>query len=278
MNPQGFEMDLTQAPRLWPNLPVYTEARLASPLTASRRMSNYRSDDAYPPGLKAVRVKATPSPSPPPFIPQQITMQSSENVGSHLLKKRKKPNRRKTRPSQGDTVLIDFMDPNRPDIARLVGERALNSDSGSEADVGFALARDKHKRKNRRIDLTGLARVLGNRSYEDDRVLLNPGKGSKNDDFQKHSSASLMAYNNYQANGSLSLPAAGFASHLSAASPPKIAPISEHQVENPTPRISRSHLLADDAPRSRGEFLAVPQTDAISPPGRSRCGCSMQPS
>jgi hypothetical protein len=26
------------------------------------------------------------------------------------------------------------MDPNRPDIARLVGERALNSDSGSEAD------------------------------------------------------------------------------------------------------------------------------------------------
>ncbi|XTI94857.1 hypothetical protein V2W45_1255340 [Cenococcum geophilum] len=99
-------------------------------------MSNYESDDAYPhsPGLKAVRVKATPSPSPPPFIPQQITIPSPENVSPHSLKKRKKPNRRKTRPSQGDTVLINFMDPNRPDIARLVGERALNSDSGSEAD------------------------------------------------------------------------------------------------------------------------------------------------
>ena len=99
-------------------------------------MSNYESDDAYPhsPGLKAVRVKATPSPSPPPFIPQQITIPSPENVSPHSLKKRKKPNRRKTRPSQGDTVLINFMDPNRPDIARLVGEIALNSDSHSEAD------------------------------------------------------------------------------------------------------------------------------------------------
>jgi len=122
--------------RLWLNLPVYTEARLASPLTASRRMSNYELDDAYPhsPGLKAVRVKATPFPSLPPFIPQQITMPGPENVSPHSLKKRKKPNRRNTRPSRGDTVLINFMDPNRPDIARLVGERALSSDSGSEAD------------------------------------------------------------------------------------------------------------------------------------------------
>ena len=94
------------------------------------------SDDAYPhsPGLKPVRVKATPSPSPPPFIPQQTTLSSPENVSPHSLKKRKKPNRRKTRPIQGDTILINFMDPNRPDIARLVGERALNRDSGSEAD------------------------------------------------------------------------------------------------------------------------------------------------
>ena len=226
-------------------MPVYTEARLALPLTASRRMSNYESDDAYPhsPGLKAIRVKATPSRLPPPFIPQQITIPSPENVRPHPLNKRRKPNRRKTRPSQGDTVLINFMDPSRPDIARLVGKRALNSDSGSEADgeemeesksepatpdstlkagpnlasldlvgiaqasvsqrqlqrkrtsevdVRFALARDEHRRKNHRIDVTGLARVLGNRSYEDDRALLNPGKRSKNDDFQKHSSASLI--------------------------------------------------------------------------------------
>ncbi|OCK82917.1 hypothetical protein K432DRAFT_292156 [Lepidopterella palustris CBS 459.81] len=99
-------------------------------------MSNYDSDDAYPhsPGLKPVRPKATPSPSPPPFIPQRITIPSPENVSPSSQKKRKKPNRRKTRPSQGDTVLVSFMAPNRPDIARLVGERALNSDSGSEAD------------------------------------------------------------------------------------------------------------------------------------------------
>ena len=50
------------------------------------------------------------------------------------MKKQKKFNWRKTRPSQGNTVPINFMDPNRPDIARLVGEIALNSDSDSEAD------------------------------------------------------------------------------------------------------------------------------------------------
>ena len=37
-------------------------------------------------------------------------------------------------------------------------------------------------------------------------------------------------------------------------------------------------ITTDDAPRSQGEFLAVPQTDAISPPDRLRCECSMQPS
>lgn len=61
-----------------------------------------------------------------------------------------------------------------------------------------------------------------------------------------------MTYNNFQPNGGLGLPGAGFASRgkgaqlkrLSVASPPKIPSISEHQVENPTPRTSRSHLLA----------------------------------
>ncbi|KAF2812807.1 uncharacterized protein BDZ99DRAFT_243165 [Mytilinidion resinicola] len=85
-------------------------------------MSDYNSDDAFPrsPGLKPVRPRATPSPSPPPFIPQQNHTTSS--------------NGRKTKPSQGDTVLASFMDPNQPELARLVGEQALNSDSGSEAD------------------------------------------------------------------------------------------------------------------------------------------------
>ncbi|KAF2803023.1 uncharacterized protein BDZ99DRAFT_179226 [Mytilinidion resinicola] len=84
-------------------------------------MSNYNDDDACPgsPGLEPVHPKATPSPSPPPFIPQQNPT---------------KPSNRRTRPSQGDKVLISFMDANRPEIAHLVGEQALNSDSGSEAD------------------------------------------------------------------------------------------------------------------------------------------------
>ena len=74
----------------------------------------------------------------------------------------------------------------RSDILPSVSQRQLQRKRTSEVGVGFTLARDEHKRKNRRIDLTGLARVLGNRSYEDDRVLLNPGKRSKNDDFQEH--------------------------------------------------------------------------------------------
>ncbi|KAF2502284.1 hypothetical protein BU16DRAFT_3985 [Lophium mytilinum] len=62
-----------------------------------------------------------------------------------------------------------------------------------------------------------------------------------------------MTYNNFQPNGGLGLPGAGFASRgkgsqlkrLSVASPPTISSISEHQVENPTPRTSRGHLLAN---------------------------------
>ena len=80
----------------------------------------------------------------------------------------------------------------RSDVLPSVSQRQLQRERTSEVDVGFALARDEHKRKNRRIDLTGLTRVLGNRSYKDDRVLLNRGERSKNDDFQKHSSASLI--------------------------------------------------------------------------------------
>ncbi|KAF2709638.1 hypothetical protein K504DRAFT_278782 [Pleomassaria siparia CBS 279.74] len=90
------------------------------------------------PPLKAVKPRATPSPSPPPTVTHTTVCYSSRsrNVTSHPSRKVKKPNRRKTQPSIGDSVLIRQMDPNRPDIARLVGERALNSDSasGSETD------------------------------------------------------------------------------------------------------------------------------------------------
>jgi hypothetical protein len=78
----------------------------------------------------------------------------------------------------------------RSDVLPSVSQRQLQRKRTLEVDVGFALARDEHKRKNRRIDPTGLARVLGDRSYEDDRVPLNPGEIFKNDDFQKHPQAS----------------------------------------------------------------------------------------
>ncbi|ORX97140.1 hypothetical protein BCR34DRAFT_593606 [Clohesyomyces aquaticus] len=87
---------------------------------------NYNSDDAYPrsPGLVPIQPRATPSPSPPPCVTQQPVAIAAEKVRG----------RKYTRPSQGDHVLIRVMEPNKPDIARQVGERALNSDSSSEAD------------------------------------------------------------------------------------------------------------------------------------------------
>ncbi|KAF2122952.1 hypothetical protein BDV96DRAFT_12366 [Lophiotrema nucula] len=61
-----------------------------------------------------------------------------------------------------------------------------------------------------------------------------------------------MTYNNFNNGGGLGLPSAGFASRgkgaslkrLNLASPPKVASIAENSVETPTPRTSRSHLLA----------------------------------
>lgn len=60
-----------------------------------------------------------------------------------------------------------------------------------------------------------------------------------------------MTYNNFQSGG-LGMPTGGFGSRgkgaslkrLSVASPPKVASIAENSVETPTPRTSRSHLLA----------------------------------
>jgi len=80
----------------------------------------------------------------------------------------------------------------RSDVLPSISQRQLQRKRSLEVDVGLTLPRDKHKKKNRRINLTGLPRVLGNRSYEDNRVLLNSGGKTKNDDFQKHSSVSLI--------------------------------------------------------------------------------------
>ncbi|KAF2269949.1 hypothetical protein CC78DRAFT_244837 [Lojkania enalia] len=64
--------------------------------------------------------------------------------------------------------------------------------------------------------------------------------------------AQMTYNNNFQPNGGIGLPGAGFASRgkgatlkrLNLASPPKVASIAENAVETPTPRTSRSHLLA----------------------------------
>ncbi|KAF2691821.1 hypothetical protein K458DRAFT_438165 [Lentithecium fluviatile CBS 122367] len=98
---------------------------------------NYDSDDAFPrsPGLAPVRPRATPSPTPPPIVTHHAPISSAEkNVSPPSSRRRQRSNRRKARPSQGDFVLIRVMDPNRPDIAREVGERALVSESGSEVE------------------------------------------------------------------------------------------------------------------------------------------------
>ncbi|KAL1796489.1 hypothetical protein ACET3X_005029 [Alternaria dauci] len=94
-------------------------------LDAIQSVEYYQDDEFLPksPLLKARFVKATPSPTPPP----QITP-----VFRYL------PNRQsiRTRPTQGDWVLIREMDPNRPDIAQKASEQALNSDSDSDPGPG----------------------------------------------------------------------------------------------------------------------------------------------
>jgi hypothetical protein len=99
----------------------------------------YADDDAVlrSPVMTAIIVKTTPSPSPPPLVtPVFRPPPSIQTVGHPSFRRQKKSNRRKTRtrPTQGDWVLIREMDPNRPDIAQQVSEQALNSDSGSEDD------------------------------------------------------------------------------------------------------------------------------------------------
>jgi hypothetical protein len=96
----------------------------------------YADDDAFPqsPGLTAIIVRTTPSPTPPPLVTQVFPLPPSiQTVGHPSSRRHKRSNRRKTRtrPTQGDWVLIREMDPNRPDIAQQVSEHALNSDSGS---------------------------------------------------------------------------------------------------------------------------------------------------
>ncbi|KAI9812902.1 MAG: hypothetical protein M1827_004420 [Pycnora praestabilis] len=85
-----------------------------------------------------------------------------------------------------------------------------------------------------------------------------------------------MTYNNFPTNGALGMPGSGYASRgkgshikrLSVALPPKISSIDETQVQGtPTPRTSRSHLLAGlrTAPKS-------PSFPPSAPPTQNRFG------
>jgi hypothetical protein len=94
----------------------------------------------YSPLLKPVKVKITPSPSPPPaaFLSQSVSDSSSgsESCKGSKHRKRRGKGRKKNRPSQGDAVLISFMDGGRrPEIARQAGKQPLDSDGEDEEPV-----------------------------------------------------------------------------------------------------------------------------------------------
>lgn len=96
-------------------------------------MIEYFADDEFrprSPGLEQVYPTAAPSPSPPP----KVAKVSLPPVSSSSSRRHRKANRRKTRPTQGDWVLIREMAPNQPDIAHQVSQQALNSDSTDSND------------------------------------------------------------------------------------------------------------------------------------------------
>jgi hypothetical protein len=96
----------------------------------------YQDDEPFSnsPLLQARFVRATPSPTPQPIVTAFVRhLPTRQSVSPSQSRNRKKSNSRKnrTRPTQGDGVLIREMDPNRPDIAQKASEQPLNSDSDS---------------------------------------------------------------------------------------------------------------------------------------------------
>ena len=78
------------------------------------------------PPLKPMKVNFRPSPTPPPAVPlPPVSPESSPEPPG-----RKGSNRSKYRPSQGDAVLVSFMDGGKhPNIARQAGDEPLASDN-----------------------------------------------------------------------------------------------------------------------------------------------------
>ena len=109
----------------------------------------YGPDDFLPrsPLLEPIKPNYKPASTPPPFVPSSSPSPESGDSDIDLarnseverkakrLRKRKKGRRRHV-PSQGDTVLLSYLEPNRPDIAQKASEAALNSASQSEDEEG----------------------------------------------------------------------------------------------------------------------------------------------
>ena len=97
----------------------------------------YDSDEGlnHSPLLQPIKVDYQPEISPQPSLPPEASAPSPEHVSySPSRSSRRRSNRqRKTRPSQGDAVLISVLGPSYPDIASEAGRRPLNSASQSEA-------------------------------------------------------------------------------------------------------------------------------------------------
>jgi hypothetical protein len=91
----------------------------------------------HSPLLEPIKPNLKPSPTPPPVLVSFSSSSSSEFGESDIdlardsaakrLRKRKKGRKRKHVPSQGDTILISHLDPNRPDIAQQADVVVLNS-------------------------------------------------------------------------------------------------------------------------------------------------------
>lgn len=86
------------------------------------------------PQLQAVHVKAKPSPPPLPFIPRPPL--SPIRLGPQSQRERKKLRGRGPKPSLGDAVLLGYLGPNYPDVARKGAEISLDPGSDFESSDG----------------------------------------------------------------------------------------------------------------------------------------------
>jgi hypothetical protein len=102
------------------------------------------------PGLEPIKPNLKPAPTPPPFVlsssspspeseESEIELARDGDIQSKPRRSRKRKKgrrRRRHEPTQGDTVLISYLEPNRPDIAQQAGKVVLNSASQSEDEEG----------------------------------------------------------------------------------------------------------------------------------------------